>query len=115
MNINGLSFRVEKANTFHMRLKGLMGRKTIPPDRALVIYPCISVHTWFMRFPIDVVFLDKSGQVLWIIRNMAPYKISPVVKGSYYVIEMLGGVLPASIEVGQKIELEGGDINIQRR
>lgn len=111
MKINETSFQVELANTFYLRLKGLLGRKTIPPDKAMVIFPCLSVHTWFMQFPIDVVFLNKNRLVLEVIRNMAPYKISPMVKGSYYVIEMLGGVLPAGIEVGQKFNLEGRDNN----
>jgi len=60
-----------------------------------------------MQFPIDVVFLDKSCKVLRVIKNMVPYKISPIVRGSYYVIEMLCGVLTADIKEGQIIELGG--------
>ncbi|OPX89560.1 MAG: hypothetical protein A4E53_01483 [Pelotomaculum sp. PtaB.Bin104] len=108
LEINGITFYVEVANTFFARTKGLMGRKSLKAGTAMVIYPCFSIHTCFMRFSIDVVFLDKDGFVLRIIKNMKPYRVSPFVKGSYYVVEMLGGELPEEIKVGQKIELEVG-------
>ncbi|OPX92352.1 MAG: hypothetical protein A4E53_00551 [Pelotomaculum sp. PtaB.Bin104] len=113
IKINGIAFNIELANTFLRRTKGLMGRKTLYAGTAMAIYPCFSIHTWFMRFPIDVVFLNKNGVILRIIRNMAPYRISPFVKGSYYVVEMLGGVLPEGIEAGQVVEFDrkGGNAN----
>lgn len=103
-----MNCKVELAGTFFARVKGLLGRKTMAPDEALVIYPCMSVHTWFMRFPIDVVFLDKKGRILRVVRNMAPYRLSPLVRGAYYCVEMMGGVLPESVKEGQKVVMEGG-------
>lgn len=54
---------------------GLLGRKSYPHNRIMVIPKCGSVHTWFMRFPIDIVFLDKCGKVLRIEYNVAPWRM----------------------------------------
>ena len=53
--------QVELASTFGQRLRGLMGRREMPPGSAMLLYPCNAVHTCFMRFPIDIIFLDREG------------------------------------------------------
>lgn len=57
------ALRVVRARTFSQRLLGWMGR-TIPPDECLLLEPCGSVHTFFMRGPIDVAFIHADGHVL---------------------------------------------------
>jgi uncharacterized membrane protein (UPF0127 family) len=51
---------VQLADNFMTRLKGLLGRTGLKSDEALIIQPCKSVHTCFMRFPIDVIFLNNE-------------------------------------------------------
>jgi uncharacterized protein len=56
------------------RLKGLLGRRSLPPGEGLLLRPASSVHTFFMRFPIDVVFLDRDLRVLSIARDLRPWR-----------------------------------------
>ncbi|AEF95414.1 protein of unknown function DUF192 [Desulfotomaculum nigrificans CO-1-SRB] len=51
------------ANTFLTRLRGLLGRSEMPKNTCLILTPCRQVHTFFMRFPIGAVFLNKQGVV----------------------------------------------------
>jgi uncharacterized protein len=56
------------------RLKGLLGRSELRRGEGLLIRPCSSVHTWFMRFPIDVVFLDRELRVVRVADRLAPWR-----------------------------------------
>jgi uncharacterized protein len=64
------------ANDSRSRRKGLLGRNGLAPGEGLWIVPCESVHTWGMRFPIDVVYLDRKNRVRKLRRDMAPWRIS---------------------------------------
>ena len=91
-----LADNVEIAGNFMKRLKGLMGRPGLNKGEALILYPCRSIHTFFMNFPIDALFIDRNAFVLKIIENMKPYKISPVIKKSYMVVELPAGCLSST-------------------
>ena len=82
-----LSDKCVLANTFFKRFKGLMGKKKIEPGYALVITPCNSIHMFFMRFPIDAVFVDKNNIVLYIV-SIKPWHISKIVHNAVKVIEL---------------------------
>jgi hypothetical protein len=93
-----ISDRVLLAETFGQRLRGLwgLGRDDFPAGSALVIVPCRQVHTWFMRFPIDVLFVDQGGLVLKAVPCLRPYRISPYLKKSRMVIELPPGTIVAT-------------------
>ena len=67
---------VEVATSFWQRLIGLLGRKELAPSKALWIHRCRSIHTFFMRFPIDVVFVDKQLKVCKVIQNIKPFRLA---------------------------------------
>jgi uncharacterized membrane protein (UPF0127 family) len=69
-----LAERAERAETFWGRLKGLLGRSRLCGGEGLHITPCRSIHTFFMRFPIDVLFLDERQTVLRVSRALAPWR-----------------------------------------
>jgi uncharacterized protein len=56
------------------RMKGLLGRRSLPPGEGLLITPAPSIHTWFMRFPIDVVFLGRDLEVIDIVEGLPPWR-----------------------------------------
>jgi uncharacterized membrane protein (UPF0127 family) len=58
------------------RNRGLLGRSALPVGAAMVLVPCRGVHTWFMRFPIDVIFVSRSGRVLRVRRAVAPFHLA---------------------------------------
>jgi len=74
------------------RKRGLLGRDGLPDDCALVIAPCSGVHTFFMRFPIDVLFVSRDGRVRKTRRAMAPWRIAVAV-GGFAVIEAPAGTI----------------------
>jgi len=87
--------RVEMAISFTRRLKGLLGRSFFPPGSALMLQPCRQVHTFFMRFPIDVIFLDQRGTVLTVL-VMSPGRVSPYVSKAQMVVELPAGTAAAT-------------------
>ena len=66
--------RCDVADGFFSRGRGLLGRKRLPRGHGLLIKPTWSVHTWFMRFPIDVVFLDRQLRILKLRTHMRPWR-----------------------------------------
>ena len=76
------------ADTFFTRFRGLMFRKSIDDDYALYITPCNQIHMLNMRFPIDVVYLSESGEVIKTDVNVQPGKICRTVKNAESVIEL---------------------------
>lgn len=98
-------YKVEVADTFFSRLKGLLGRDTLERDTALLITPCNSIHTHFMKFPISVIFVDKKGIVKKVKHNVTPWKMVNAFD-SYAVYEINAEYVNENIlpKVGDKIE-----------
>ena len=72
------------------RLRGLLGRRALGMDEGLLIRPASSIHTFFMRFPIDAVFLSRNGEVLKVASNVAPWRMRSCRK-AYAVLELAAG------------------------
>jgi uncharacterized membrane protein (UPF0127 family) len=101
-----ISQNIILADTFWCRLAGLITRKDLQPDEGLLIRPCRQVHTWFMSFSLDIVFLDKEGKVIYLLPEMKPGKISPFIKESFQVLELAPGVISAhQLKLGEKLEI----------
>jgi len=84
------------ANTFWQRFWGLMGVKALAHNEGLILVGDKSIHTFFMRFPIDVVYVDKNFSVLRTDSRMRPNRIGPFVSRAAYILEMPVGVIAAS-------------------
>lgn len=93
----------EVAHTFWKRLLGLLRKDSLKRGSGLIIYPCRSVHTVGMAFPIDVAFVDREGRLCSIVEKMMPGRFSPSVKEALYVIEAPAGTLR---EVGAELQDE---------
>ena len=81
------------ANTLWTRLKGLLGTSSLEEGHGLVLDPCNSIHTWFMAYDIDVLFLDKDGAVVQVFESFAPWKMTRIYAKSKRVVELPGGAL----------------------
>ena len=100
-----LASAVELASTRASRRRGLLGREYLDPSAALILAPCAAVHTAFMRFAIDVVFVDRHGCALKIVRELVPWRIavSPL---AHAVIELAGGSLQSrDVSIGDRLYL----------
>lgn len=84
--------QLRKANSFLGRLKGLMFTRLLPDGTGLVIEPCQQIHTHFMRYPIDAIFVSKEWKVIHVERGFKPWRFSRFYKQSHYVIEVNAGV-----------------------
>lgn len=92
-------------DTFFSRLIGLMFKKNLPAGSGIVLKPCTQIHTCFMRFNIDVIFLDKNLQVLHVIENMPPWRISHLFLKARYTVELPAGTLKGHIKKGEIMAL----------
>jgi len=77
------------------RRKGLLGRDSMPEGSALVIAPSNSIHTFFMRFPIDIAFVSRDGRVVSVRSALRAWRIA-IAPGAYAVVEMPAGTLARS-------------------
>jgi uncharacterized protein len=100
--------RVEAARSLWARLKGLLGRSHVDAGSGLWIEPCRSIHTFFMRFPIDAAFLSEEGEVLRLYETLPPYRLTRVVPRARVVLELPAGALrSANVSVGDRLRPEG--------
>ena len=99
--------RLRIADGFWSRLVGLQFRRPLPADAGLLLVPCNSVHTCFVRFPVDVVFLDGHGSVLAVRRNLRPWRLAFGPRKSHAVLEMIAG--SADLQPGEMLRLEPAD------
>jgi uncharacterized membrane protein (UPF0127 family) len=104
-----LSTRANVATSMWARFWGLMGKAPLPEGEALIIDPCSSVHTMFMRFAIDVVYLDREHKILKVAAAVKPYRTSAG-RGARSVIEMPAGAAErAGLTVGDRVVIEPED------
>jgi uncharacterized membrane protein (UPF0127 family) len=102
--------RVGVALTRSDRAIGLLSRTGLEPGEALWIIPSRGVHTWGMRFAIDVVALDNSGVVIDCVSGLKPWRIRLPRRGTAGVLELAAGRLAASgTQLGHRILFESLD------
>ncbi|MBB6453318.1 hypothetical protein HNQ94_001766 [Salirhabdus euzebyi] len=95
--------RIDIADTFFKRVRGLMFKKELVGE-GLHIEPCNSIHMCFMKFPIDVVMLDKNKEVVFIKADVKPWRIIPPVKEAYSTLELpVGSIQKYKIDKGQRL------------
>lgn len=93
------------ADTFWLRLKGLLGTKTLVQGEGLILVGEKSIHTLFMGFSIDVVYVDKNYRVIRTQEDMVPYRLGPFVGRSSYVLEMpVGTITHTATQVGDQLK-----------
>jgi uncharacterized membrane protein (UPF0127 family) len=92
----------QMAQTWKQRLVGLLAHKELRQGQGMWLSPCKSVHTIGMRFPIDVIFLDKNNRIKKLDQAVKPYRICLAKKGAYSVLEVPAGTI-------SKTELKRGD------
>ena len=97
--------RIAVADDAASRTKGLLGRTGLEADEGLWIVPCPMIHTFFMKFPIDVLFLDRGLKVVRVLENVKPWRISPWVFSAHSCLELKGGVLSGAVARGDQLEM----------
>jgi len=110
ININKdtlLADKAEIANTFLKRLVGLLNRKSLHKGQALILLPCNCIHSFFMRFIIDVIFLDKTGKVIGVLSSFKPFRFSPLFFRASCAVELPEGTIASNqTTVGDLVTIE---------
>lgn len=91
------------ADNYWLRLRGLIGRPPLKPQQAIWIKPCQQVHTHFMSYALDVVFLDRQLRVVEIVRGLEPWKLSPWVRSAHSLLEFPAGGA-AHLNIGDPLQ-----------
>jgi len=95
------------AGSFLKRVQGLLGKKVFNYGQAIVLKPCNSIHTFFMRFPIDILFIGKDNTVVKAISGLKSFRLSPVCFKSKFVIELPPGTIKfTSTQAGDRLTLK---------
>uniref|UniRef100_C6E417 DUF192 domain-containing protein n=1 Tax=Geobacter sp. (strain M21) TaxID=443144 RepID=C6E417_GEOSM len=92
-----LAGRVVAAETWLSRSRGLLGRDELPVGEGLLLRPCRGVHTFFMRFPIDVVFLDRSQRVVATVGRLKPGRMTRIFLKAGSALELPAGTIALSL------------------
>jgi uncharacterized membrane protein (UPF0127 family) len=95
------------ADTALTRMKGLLGRKGLAAGEGILLRPASSVHTAFMRFPIDVLFLDHENRVVKIAANLAPWRAAGARKAAAAAELRAGEAERRGVRVGDRLAAEG--------
>ncbi len=97
------------ADTFVKRFRGLMWKKRLNEGEGLLIKPCNQVHTFNMRFAIDVVYLSKRNKVVYI-ETLKPNRAGKLIKEAFYVLEVMAGTTESlELSIGDEIEFDGSE------
>jgi uncharacterized membrane protein (UPF0127 family) len=96
-----LSGNIKSADTFLMKLFGLVFSAPLRESEGLLINNCSSIHTFWMRYPIDVLFLDSGNGVLRFFEDLKPFRVTPFIRGAAKTIELKSGSVRAcSLKTG---------------
>jgi len=97
---------VERAENLAAKFIGLMGKKNFGNSKGLLLSNTNSIHTFFVFFPIDVVFLDKDFKVVRLVESLAPFRISPIVWKASHTLELpTGTIAKKALKIDDKIQL----------
>ncbi len=92
------------AESFLERLKGLMFEAPLASDQGMLITRCNSIHTMFMRFSLDVLFLNSEGKIIKIIKAIPPWRITWFYLKASKVLELPAGACPEFLREGDYVE-----------
>jgi uncharacterized protein len=104
-----LADRLEVAGSAEKRSKGLLGKSGLAAGEGMWIVPCEAVHTFFMQFPIDLVYIDRKHRVKKVKSRVSPWRISACLS-AHSVIELPAGTVQATqTESGDRLEIVEAD------
>lgn len=105
-----LARRAEVAETSAARSKGLLGRTELAPGLGIWIVPCESVHTFFMKFPIDLVYIDRNKRVKKVRSSVSPWRLSACLSARSIIELPAGTILLTQTAPGDQLEFSPADV-----
>jgi len=106
-----LADRLRTARSLWRRTRGLLGTRELPSGDGLLIEPCNAIHSFWMRYAFDALFLKKNGEVAHVVSRMEPNRFSRPVFSAHAVLELPAGTIEASqTQPGDRIRVEPAPI-----
>lgn len=96
--------KMTAATNIFSRMLGLMFSTGLPDCDGFLISPCNSIHTFFMRYSLDILFLDKNFKIVKAIYGLAPWRMTWVYFKSRHVLEMKAGTMKKGLYAGETLE-----------
>ncbi len=100
-----ISEKMKRAESFFDRLIGLMFRRQMIGFDSLLVTNTNSIHTFFMRYSIDVLFVDKEFRIIKIYRSIKPWRMTRMVWKARHALELMSGTVPENVEAGDRLEI----------
>ncbi len=101
-----LATQAKQADTMAAKMIGLLKHRSLPAGEALIIPGCRSIHTWGMRFPIDVIFVDRAWQVVALERRIGPCRLIGPAWRAWAAVEVTAGTIEQTgVRLGDRFEL----------
>ena len=101
-----ISSNIRVADNPATRIIGLMFRKHPLDSDGLLLEPCNSIHTFFMRYALDIVFLNKNNEVVKVLRNLKPWRMTWIYFRASKTLELPAGKLPVGVKEGDILEVQ---------
>lgn len=101
-----ISSNVKVCNNFFSKLVGLLGRKNIEENEAYLFYKSPQIHTFFMMFIIDVVFVDKNNKIIKLYNNLQPFRITGFFNSKFTIEFKKGTVTKFALKIGDILIIE---------
>ncbi|MCB0308122.1 MAG: DUF192 domain-containing protein [Bdellovibrionales bacterium] len=96
-----------KAESFLDRAKGLLGSNNLAESSGLWLVPCKSIHTFFMKFTIDVIFINSNSVVLGLYSKLPPYRLTKTFWSAHSAIELPAGVIQHTLtKIGHHLRIQ---------
>ena len=86
-----ISGNIKTADSFFRKLFGLVFSAPLKEGEGLLIDNCSSIHTFWMRYPIDVLFLDSNNRVIRFFEDLKPFRVTPFIRGAAKTVELKSG------------------------
>src|SRR5262249_40013805 len=103
--------RLRVADRFLSRLIGLQFKRLLVPDEGLLLAPCSSVHTCFVRCALDIVMLDRRGAVVDVRRGVVPWRLVLAPRETFAILELAAG--SAAVRPGERLRLQAASAHEQ--
>lgn len=98
------TLEIKVADTFWLRLKGLLVTRQLPVTQGLLLKQCNSIHMFGMLYALDIVYLDKQGFILKLVENLKPFQISCCWKAQDTLEVKSGMIKQAGWKIGEKLK-----------
>ncbi len=102
---NFICEKIKLATTIDERMIGLMFKENLEGYDGLLIRPCNSIHTFFMKMSIDALFLDKNYKVVKVFYDLRPWRITGMYFKAHQVLEMKAGTMPKNLRIGEELRM----------